>query len=191
MSVIVTCTIIPSRTMSWPYMDTFEIIEPENLVSYVYVSFVSGREKSTTGRMHGRYGIENGMGRENKNKDWKVGVWGEQAIRWMISMLYLPRVNIAGGTKRGRNWFRYEYKCRSASALRFRLINSERAGSLSVIVSSIIAEIRFVSCRYSGKSVHYRGEKIVFSLRGSCRVLWHRWIVFRSLVVSFVTGLLF
>lgn len=62
----------------------------------------------------------------------------------MISMLYLPRVNIAGGVEQNR--YRYEYKCRPANASRFRLINSERAGSLSAIVSSIIAEIRFVSC---------------------------------------------
>lgn len=64
----------------------------------------------------------------------------------MISMLYLPRVNIAGGVDQGQNRYRYEYKCRPANASRFRLINSERAGSLSAIVSSIIAEIRFVSC---------------------------------------------
>lgn len=40
---------------------------------------------------------------------------------------------------RGGNRFRYEYKCRSASAPRFRLINTERSGSSSVIVSPIIA----------------------------------------------------
>lgn len=66
----------------------------------------------------------------------------------------------------GRNRFRYEYKCRSGSTLRFRLINSKRAGSLSVIVSSIIAEIRFVSRKYSGKSVDYQRGKIVFLLSG-------------------------
>lgn len=37
------------------------------------------------------------------------------------------------------NRFRYEYKCRSASAPRFRLINTERSESSSVIVSPIIA----------------------------------------------------
>lgn len=40
---------------------------------------------------------------------------------------------------RGGNRFRYEYKCRPASAPRFRLINTERSGSSSVIVSPIIA----------------------------------------------------
>lgn len=75
-----------------------------------------------------------------------------------------------------RNRFRYEYKCRSGSALRFRLINSERAGSLSVIVSSIIAEIRFVSRRYSGKSVDYRRGKIVLFLLSEGSLCSHRFM---------------
>ena len=92
----------------------------------------------------------------------------------------------------GRNRFRYEYKCRSDSALRFRLINSERAGSSSVIVS-IIAEIRFVSRRYGGKSVDYRRGKIVFLLsKGSPQSFYNvRSIVSPTFKSSFSTGLHF
>lgn len=82
------------------------------------------------------------------------------------------------------NRFRYEYKCRSASAPRFRLINTEAQASLC---RRLLRESRLVSRRYSGKSVYYHereGNGIVATVGLRLRGLRLRGIVlsrFRSL----------